>query len=198
MGGKQSVQLSQEENEEVATKTGFTRPQINKLYHRFTLLDKDSKGYLSRDDLLAIPELAINPLADKIVNLFLPIDAPGTDSAECSFTKFCEILSHFRPTNSKTKDSDPNSRVAKTGLVFDIFDKDKSGRLTRNELLDILRLMVGKNISEEQLYAIAERAIVEAKQNLDGKQEVGLCLEDFMNAMKSTEIDAKMSVRFHD
>jgi hypothetical protein len=58
--------------------------------------------------------------------------------------------------------------------------------------------MVGKNISEDQLYAIAERAIVEAKQNLDGKSDAGLCLEDFATAMKSTEIDAKMSVRFHD
>jgi hypothetical protein len=46
--------------------------------------------------------------------------------------------------------------------------------------------------------AIAERAIVEAKQNLDGKQEPGLGFEDFSSAMKATEIEAKMSVRFHD
>ena len=31
-------------------------------YFRFNLLDKDAKGHLSRDDLLAIPELAMNPL----------------------------------------------------------------------------------------------------------------------------------------
>ena len=57
---------------------------------------------------------------------------------------------------------------------------------------------VGSNISEDQLMAIAERAIVEAKQNLDGKQEPGLGFEDFSSAMKATEIEAKMSVRFHD
>ena len=34
------------------------------------------------------------------------------------------------------------------------------------------------------MYAIAERAIVEAKQNLDGKSDAGLCLEDFATAMK--------------
>ena len=57
---------------------------------------------------------------------------------------------------------------------------------------------VGTNIGEDQLVAIAERAIVEAKQNLDGPQEPGLGFDDFSCAMKSTEIEAKMSVRFHD
>ena len=72
---------------------------------------------------------------------------------------------------------------------------------------------MGTNIGEDQLVAIAERAIVEAKQNLDGpqvnfrtlsfdniepKKEPGLGFDDFSSAMKSTEIEAKMSVRFHD
>ena len=57
---------------------------------------------------------------------------------------------------------------------------------------------MGSNISEDQLTAIAERVIVEAKQNLDGPQEVGLGFDDFNRAMKATEIEAKMSVRFHD
>ena len=76
---------------------------------------------------------------------------------------------------------------------------------------------VGTNIGEDQLVAIAERAIVDAKQNLDVPQEPGLGnsrylivqglysrltffsgFDDFASAMKSTEIEAKMSVRFHD
>ena len=66
------------------------------------------------------------------------------------------------------------------------------------ENFDLENLQVGSNISEDQLTAIAERAIVEAKQNLDGPQEVGLGFDDFNRAMKATEIEAKMSVRFHD
>jgi len=198
MGGKISVQLSPDESAEVAGKTGFSVAQVNKLYHRFTQLDKEDKGHLSRDDLMAIPELAINPLADRIVDLFLPQHSQGADSSQCTFLKFCEILAHFRPTNSKTKERDPNSRMEKTKLVFEVFDKTNTGRVTREELLEVLRLMVGSNISEDQLMAIAERAIVEAKQNLDGKNEPGLGFEDFSSAMKPTEIEAKMSVRFHD
>jgi len=198
MGGKISVQLSPDESAEVAQKTGFSVGQVNKLYHRFTQLDKEDKGHLSRDDLMAIPELAINPLAERIVDLFLPQHSQSLEATQCTFMKFCEILAHFRPTNSKTKEKDPNSRTGKTKLVFDVFDKANSGRVTREELLEVLRLMVGTNISEEQLAAIAERAIVEAKQNLDGKNEPGLGFEDFASAMKATEIEAKMSVRFHD
>lgn len=198
MGGRISVQLSVDDSSDIANKTGFSVAQINKLYHRFTQLDKEDKGHLSRDDLMAIPELAINPLADRIVDLFLPHHSQGAESSKCTFLKFCEILAHFRPTNSKTKTKDPNSPIEKTKLVFDVFDRTNTGRVTREELLEVLRLMVGSNISEDQLMAIAERAIVEAKQNLDGKQEPGLGFEDFASAMKSTEIEAKMSVRFHD
>jgi len=198
MGGKISVQLSPDESKEIAGKTGFSVAQVNKLYHRFTQLDKEDKGHLSRDDLIAIPELAINPLADRIVDLFLPTNASDSSSTQCKFLKFCEILAHFRPCNSKTKDEDPNSRISKTRLIFNTFDRDHNSRVTRDELLEILRLMVGTNIGEDQLVAIAERAIVEAKQNLDGPQEPGLGFDDFSSAMKSTEIEAKMSVRFHD
>ena len=57
-------------------------------------------------------------------------------------TFFLKILAHFRPCNSKTKENDANSRISKTRLVFDTFDRDRNGRVTREELLEILRLMV--------------------------------------------------------
>ena len=37
---------------------------------RFTSLDKSGKGHLTREDFLRIPELAINPLGDRIVHAF--------------------------------------------------------------------------------------------------------------------------------
>ena len=40
---------------------------------------------------MAIPELAINPLADRIVDLFLPMHAQGAESSQCKFLKFCEV-----------------------------------------------------------------------------------------------------------
>ena len=40
------------------------------MYRRFSSLDKVGKGYLAREDFLRIPELAINPLGDRIVHAF--------------------------------------------------------------------------------------------------------------------------------
>ena len=54
-------------------------------------MDKEDKGHLSRDDLMAIPELAINPLADRIVDLFLPNHVNDSTSTQCKFLKFCEV-----------------------------------------------------------------------------------------------------------
>jgi Ca2+-binding EF-hand superfamily protein len=49
--------------------TGISLSNLKKLKIRFNLLDKDSKGHLSRDDLLAIPELAMNPLGKTIIRI---------------------------------------------------------------------------------------------------------------------------------
>ena len=76
---------------------------------RFVQLDRESKSFLNRDDLLAIPEFAVNPLAERIVDLFMPVEKEN----KCNFAEFCFMLAHFQPTNEETPDEMPNS-----GLVF--------------------------------------------------------------------------------
>ena len=48
----------------------------------------------------------------------------------------------FNPRKSGTKDEDPNSALSKAKLVFEVFDKDESGKIAANEILQILRYMV--------------------------------------------------------
>ena len=48
----------------ILDETGFTATQVEVLWNRFTVLDKEDKGFLTRDDFLAIPELAINPVSN--------------------------------------------------------------------------------------------------------------------------------------
>ena len=47
-----------------------TPSQIERLYSRFTSLDKGDNGTLKKEDFLRIPELAINPLGERIVQSF--------------------------------------------------------------------------------------------------------------------------------
>ena len=109
------------------------------VFLRFTQLDRGGKGHLAREDLLAIPELAINPLAERIIDLFIP---PQIEEQICSFKRFCDVLAHFQPTKPDTKDADLNSARSKAKLIFEVFDKDYSGKIAQNEILQILRFMV--------------------------------------------------------
>merc|ERR1712154_672241 len=81
MGNSRSSQALQEENiSQIESDTGFTANQIERLWSRFTSLDKQDKGYLTREDFLRIPELAINPLGDRIVHAFFRDSSNKNDS----------------------------------------------------------------------------------------------------------------------
>ena len=53
----------EETMKKILDETGFTETQVEMLWKRYTVLDKDDKGFLTREDFLSIPELAINPVS---------------------------------------------------------------------------------------------------------------------------------------
>ena len=67
-----SLNLTQYDIEDVQQHCGgkFTSREIQALYQRFRALDKKHKGFITEDELMAIPELAISPLAPRIVQMF--------------------------------------------------------------------------------------------------------------------------------
>lgn len=85
-----------------------TPSQIERLYSRFTSLDRGDCGTLSREDFLRIPELAINPLVDRIVHAFF---ADSNDD-RVNFRQFMQVLGHFRPIK-KNKANVLNNRDEK-------------------------------------------------------------------------------------
>ncbi|CAD6993614.1 calcineurin B homologous protein 1 [Ceratitis capitata] len=187
MGNKSSLLLRQEEIAQIQEETGFTPNQIERLYSRFTSLDRGDCGTLSREDFLRIPELAINPLCERIVHAFFE---DSTDD-RVNFRQFMNVLAHFRPINSK-KENGLNSREEKLKFAFKMYDLDDDGVISRDELLSILHMMVGANISQDQLISIAERTILEADLCCQGK----ISFEDFCKALERTDVEQKMSIRF--
>jgi len=73
-----------------------------------------------------------------------------------------------------------------------MYDLDDDESISKDELLNILHMMVGANISQDQLMSIAERTIMEADQAGDGK----ITFEDFCKALERTDVEKKMSIRF--
>jgi len=73
-----------------------------------------------------------------------------------------------------------------------MYDLDNDDMISRDELLAILHMMVGANISEDQLISIAERTILEADTNNDQT----ISFEEFCHALDRTDVEQKMSIRF--
>lgn len=66
--GQTVSQLTQYDIEELqfACSNAFTQAEISSLYARFCKLDRNQKGFLSADDLLKLPELALTNLSTRI------------------------------------------------------------------------------------------------------------------------------------
>ena len=105
-----------------------TANQIERLWSRFTSLDKQQKGYLTREDFLRIPELAINPLGDRIVHAFfrdgqsngnalisgnIDSEKAAGDRDVVNFCDFVRVLAHFRPLKKNAEKNKMNSRQEK-------------------------------------------------------------------------------------
>ncbi|KAF8356283.1 chpf-1 [Pristionchus pacificus] len=189
MGNSSSLMLRDEEIDNISKETEFNRNQIVRLYSRFLSLDKKGQGFLEREDLMNVPELAVNPLGDRIVDAFFTL--AGKDDKHLNFRQFVQVLAYFQPID-KTKKNQLNDRSKKLKFAFMMYDLNRNGYITREEFKVILNSMVGANITADQLDKIADRTIEEADTDQDGK----ISFEEFCKAMEKTDIEDKMSIRF--
>lgn len=209
--------LTDENIKEISDETGFTSNQIERLWSRFTSLDKQQKGYLTREDFLRIPELAINPLGDRIVHAFFrdgktqrhqsvnllqgggrmagvneDDEEDGPQGDVVNFKDFVRVLAHFRPIKKSAEKNRMNSREDKLRFAFRMYDLDGDDKISKEELLAVLTMMVGANISQDQLDSIAERTVMEA----DVDQDNCISFEEFCKVLERTDVEQKMSIRF--
>ena len=71
-------------------------PEITRLYKRFKTLDRENRATVSRAELLGIPELAMNPLAHRILSVFDESQGQGL-GGDLNFRQFLSCLSAFSP-----------------------------------------------------------------------------------------------------
>jgi serine/threonine-protein phosphatase 2B regulatory subunit len=171
--------LSSEDLEELETLSGFSALHITRLYKRFRRLDRDNKGSISRDELMSIPELAMNPLAPRIVSMF---DTRHEELID--FRQFIELLAVFRVDT-------PRERKMK--FAFQLYDIDDDGFITAQDLTEVLTLMVGRHLTPEQIRQIVVKTIDQADL-LDGDGK--LSFEEFANVIGQTDIENKLAVSF--
>ncbi|XP_063349855.1 calcineurin B homologous protein 2 isoform X1 [Pelmatolapia mariae] len=192
MGSSSSSRNKIPNAQELMDQTGFSSAHLLRLYDRFESLDRDNRGYLSPDDFEALGGLAMNPIGGRIIDAFF---SSGQDTVD--FSSFVRILAHFRPADRNrnkegTQQELPNCRTRKLKFAFQLYDLDRDGKISREELLQVLRAMLGLQVTEEQLQSIAERAIQEADLDKDD----AISFDEFKKSLEKVDIDTKMSIGF--
>lgn len=149
--GAGSSSLLAEEVEELSGANRLSTEEVQHLYARFQKLDRGERGKLSVDALLMIPELAMNPLAERIAALF----------EDANFRQFVELLSVFGAN------ADPS---LKRGFLFRVYDIDGDGFVSKEDLAAVMRMLLGEeNVSEAQLEKLVESVVVHADKDGDGR-----------------------------
>lgn len=183
-------QLEQRVLMDIQTETGFAPTQTTNLYNRFLSLDHNSKGYLSREDFLRIPELSLNPLSDRIIHAFFK-ENKSREEDKVEFKDFVRVMAHFRPIN-KHEDTELNTKKEKLRFVYKMYDIDGDDGISKDEVLKTISTMVGTKIGRDKLICIAEKMFVEANKDEDDS----LSFEEFALVMDKTDVAQKMSMRF--
>ncbi|XP_044291376.1 calcineurin B homologous protein 2-like [Varanus komodoensis] len=190
---------------------GISQANLAGLYQRFQALDRDEKGFLrgsatppsfvpksglavswnispkrDKEDLQGLGELAVNPIGDRIIDAFFPDGRETTD-----FRTFARVLAHFRPVEGPVSSNSINSRLSKLKFAFQLYDQDKDGKISRGEMLQLLRMMLGLQVTDEQLECITDRTIQEADRDGDG----AISFEEFAKSVEKLNIEQKMSLR---
>ncbi|XP_042485615.1 calcineurin subunit B-like [Macadamia integrifolia] len=138
----------------------FSQQEIVSLYERFCQLDRNSKGFISADEILSVPEFSMNPLSQRLIKM---VDG-------LNFKDFVAFLSAF---------SSKASIGQKIELIFKVYDLDGNGKVTFNDVLEVLRDLTGSFMSEVQREEVLSHLLEEAGYT----RTSSLLLDDFIKIL---------------
>eukprot|EP00483_Globobulimina_turgida_P003408 UN03414 len=183
MGGATSS-LTPEDIEELRDPaiSEFSPAEIKKLYKRFHHLDRSHSGFLTQNEMQLIPELSLNPLCNRVIELF---DASSTN--QINFRDFVRTLWIFSAKAPKQ---------LKLRFAFEIFDVDNDGKISESDLYYVMTIMVGKQYPTQKLSQIVSQLIQSGQGQLDNKKEY-LTFPQLTKCIGEEQIVAKMSIPFN-
>ncbi|EFA79943.1 calcium-binding protein [Heterostelium album PN500] len=131
MGGGSS-KLSKHDIEYLSQQTCLSKDEVGKLFQEFKKYDTDGNGSLDRNEFIAFFKKRMPSYpSDQLVSLFEEFDSDKSGTID-----FKELTVAMSVIGKGTAED-------KLGLLFDIYDKDNSGTLEKNEVDQIITLMVG-------------------------------------------------------
>ena len=156
----------------------FSQEELLMLEQRFRRLDKDGSGMLEPNEFFDIPELAQNPLVQRVISVF-----DKNKDGNISFYEFVTGISKL---------TEAGSEEDKMRFLFSIYDIEGDGFISNGELFKVLKMMVGNNLSDVQLQQLVDRTIIRADEDFDGK----ISYEEFCKMIRNLEIGDKLTLHF--
>ncbi|CAI9766150.1 unnamed protein product [Fraxinus pennsylvanica] len=171
--GSASSMLTQYDIEEVQEHCNylFTQQEIVSLYKRFCQLDRNAKGFISADEFLSVPEFAMNPLSQRLLKM---VDG-------LNFKDFVAFLSAF-----SAKATVPQ----KIEIIFKIYDSDCNGKVTFNDIIQVLHDLTGSFMSDKQREEVLNQLLHEAGYT----RESYLLLDDFVKILDNQGLKMEVDV----
>lgn len=158
---------------------------------------------------MAIPEFAMNPLATRILAMLYTTNALGNETdaesllsvrsvidetaflgKEMMFPQFARFLSVFHPRASRreklscTRNQPTNQPMSLFRVViFRLFNVSADGQINPKQLKDILNLMAGNQLNEDELDTIVDKTVQKVDRDRDGLVN----FEEFVEAFETIE-----------
>lgn len=174
--------------------SGFSPDELSRLEKRFRKLDIDCDGSISIQEIFeAIPKLKDNPLVQRVVEVFDEDQSGGVDFKEfvlglaqiCVGSNTIQQSEKYKISRSNAEgdsdDSDestsdtfddatsPEFLKKKLEFMFRIYDIDRDGFISNEELFKVLKMMTGDNLTDTQLQQIVNRTILYLDKDCDGR-----------------------------
>jgi serine/threonine-protein phosphatase 2B regulatory subunit len=169
-------EVSSMTKEEVHLVANFNERDIKRLYHRFRALDADGNGQLDPSEILGVKEIQDNPLTARVTNIF---DKDGNGTV--SFIEFLLGLARL------SAGVDPEEKLR---FAFEVYDVNRDGFISNGDLFAVMKMMVGDNLTDEQLQQLVDRQIRNADKDYDGL----LSFQEFKDAVKDIGVAEQLTL----
>ncbi|KAJ3335769.1 hypothetical protein HDU93_004457 [Gonapodya sp. JEL0774] len=178
MGNKNS-HFTDEELDVLEECTFFTKREILRIHKWFKRITGKSKDTLTRDEFLALPELAQNPFKERIAEAFI---TSGDKNA--TFDDFLDFLSVF---------SESATRDVKAFYAFRLYDFDEDGYLNEDDISKVVKLVVGDELNSEEIKVVCDNIFEEA--DIDGDKR--LSFVEFEHACGFSQNPGRIILNLH-
>jgi len=160
----------------------LTPAEVGALYARFRRLDRSGRGWLTRDEVSSVPEIAICPLGGRVSALL----------AGVNFAEWCWLVSAL---------SRRATRRDRLDALFRVLDVDGDGAIGLDDLRLIVGMRGGEALSEEEREAAAREALAWAGGGVErdgdaggGKEPQGLTPRDLERALREESLEGLMGL----